>query len=338
MNYKLGVRESSAALVFMCLPQLLLYYINGGISRSNSGFIINFLICSAIAGIFVVLSKKYFSLSDNKYERILNFIFLMYIIPVSLYNLYLCTNALMSVCGDKITPDVLVLIVLLSSGAAAYLGNEAVSRCALISFFICIVILGFISFISYDGWDINNLYPVFGNSYETTFFSFNSIGIYSGLVSVFAIKNNVSDGAYKALKRSCWIVFLLGIALVFLCITTTPYPLGSLYDFSLAGIFSIARSGSFFHRFEIILVFMLVLISFNTLSFSLYLSSEALAKFGGTRDVRPYILLLGALFFYAFFKKSLLNLSFVISNIFAVLLVLIFIVMSIKNKKTGGSL
>ncbi len=320
----------------MCLPQLILYYINEGINTSDSGFIISFLICSAISFILVLLSKRYFSASGDKAGRIINFVFLSYIIPISLYNLSLCQNALISVGGGKISAELSLLIIVFSSAAAAYLGSEALSRCALISFYIMILIFGFICIISFDGWDAHNLYPLLGNNAKSTFFSFNSIGIYSGLVSVFAIKDNISShGAFASIKRAFFAVFFLGCVAVFLCIITTPYPLGSLYDFSLAGIFSVARSGSFFHRFEIILVFMLILISFNSLSFSLYLSSKTLAGIGKTDDIRPYVLLISAFLFYAQFKGSLMELSFVASNIFALALALVFV---FKKRKKNNEL
>lgn len=333
MNFKLGIKESSSLLFFMCLPQLLLFYINEGLNRSDSGFIISFLICSAIAFVLMLLSKKYLGNFNEKSGKIINFIFLLYIIPVALYNLSLCLNALMSVCGDKITPDVLLLLILLTAGCGAYLGAEALSRCALVSFLMSIAIFAFIYFISFDGWETDNLYPLLGINPESTFLSFDAIGIYSGLISVFALKNNITDnGAYKALKRGFLSIFIIGASAVFLCIVTIPYPLGSLYDFSLAGIFSTVRSGSFFHRFEIILIFLLIIITYNSLSFSMYISSLTLSRLGSTNDTRPYVILMGAFLFFAMFKKIIPDFSFIISNIFACFLAVIFIAMRKRQK------
>lgn len=347
LNKLIDRKEAVTLLFFMVIPQLLVDYISYGISRHGSGYWINFIICSFFSFLLLYLIKKSFNKKLNVYvensitEKIIRFIFVFYIISLTLYNFNVCSNATLSVTSKAFTKDIVLFLPIISAVICSVLGIEAISRLSYVIFYFTIGIVLFICFVTMKGWQVDNIYPIFGASKKTTFFDFTSCGMFLPLFSVYLIRENLSEPGktFKLIQKALLYVFIFGLLLLVICILSVPHPMINFYDFSLAAIFSAAKSSVFFHRFELLLVFLLMVINTMSLSVGLYITSELFSDITKSNDTRPYSALVGCLLFYISLTVTDLNMIFRFYICSSLLLYVFFIIKSCllnvrhKNRK-----
>jgi len=303
MKSKIGCVETSTCVAILMLPMLVLNSVGKGISIMNSGYLINFIIICALSLFILKICKSGICnlfCTSKIINNTLSTVFLVFIFSFTLYNLIICTDALKSVSGNVFKYDILAFLPLVSATICALLGIEALTRCSYLSFVIIAVIFILMCLVSYNGWKLNNIYPVLGNDVKLTFTNFSSFEIFfpvivfSFLINNFDSKNKV----YKSAKQSVLIVSITGFLLTLICILSIPYPMGDLYSFSLEGIFSIAGSGLFFHRFEILLIFMILIFCILSIALGIYLASTSFASLTMSKDYKPFSIVIGLILFY----------------------------------------
>jgi len=187
----------------------------------------------------------------------------------------------------------------------AYSGIEGNTRTLYSIFFIVLIILFFCVLSTYKSWDCENMFPIFGTSGKTTFFTFDSLAAYPGLTAVFLAGRNLGNNAKAAscLKKSFSGVFLAGLVMIVIYLLSVPYPVNSNYTFSSEGYFSSTLSGEVFHRFEIFLVSLNIFLYISATSFGMLLCSSVISRLAGNCDFRPFVLILGVMVFYSGFIK-----------------------------------
>ena len=290
---------------------LIIEYSSSGLMKFNSGFFINYTICFALA-LLMALSVKY---SFNKNEsqlkincvfvKILNVLSVFYILLLTSKNYIISVSALSQVTSSQaFSQEGIEMFILIVSVICALCSIEPLTRTSFVCLSLLWIIILLMCLISYKGWDYENIAPILGNDIKSTFLNFGGIRVFSSALSLYIIKNLLKkeNEAYFSLKSSVIKTYLIGFVIIAVCTLSIPYPMSKLYNFSLEGIFSIAKSGVFFHRFEILLSFSLVIISVVSVSLGIYLSSFSLSKLSALKDTRAYCIILGVVLFY--FKQN----------------------------------
>ncbi len=331
---KIGTRETSLTIIFLMLPQLIFRYIGHGLTVMNNGYIINFVVCFLIFTVIAKLCSG--ALRYNlirKYEwldKVINLICMFYVFNLTIYNLSLCTGAMESI-SKYFTPDVIAFVPLVAAVLCAVLGIESLSRSSYISFFIALFIILFIATLTISGWNRENIYPILGSSVNDIFSDYSTLGCFFALLSVYVLKENFKEetATYHVLKRSLSVSFFCGIAVVIICIFTIPFPMGQLYDFSMSGIFSMAKSGTFFHRFELLLEIMILIFYIISTALGLYLLSVSVAGFIKAKDHTPFIFIFGIIVFYSNLLYKNTNVLFAMYLIWSVIFSILLMVKSL---------
>lgn len=334
MNNITGRPETSSSVLYLALPAMILHYIGNGISKHNSGFLINFVIWSIIAFVLLKIIKSSFANEPSvnkvsKYiSKLIEVLILIFLVIITFYNFKSSTDAVYSVTSGVIKRNITALLPLIASLICALGGIEAITRSSYMLFFLFVGVVGFIFLITFDGWSVSNLFPVMGNNTQSTFSDYSVIGIYAPVLSTYVLRHNLrgKQEGYFLARRTMLMVFISALLLGIVCILTIPYPMGSLYGFSLKGIFSIANSGSFFHRFEILLSFILLIIDIVSVAVGIYIISKILSDITQSNDYKPFCLVISLMIFYLdklFDKTDILIVSGIILS--AVIFVLLFI-------------
>ncbi len=297
---KIGVTESPYMLVFLMLPQFIISAMSNGLSEFNSGYLINLVISFIAFCITVILSKKAVCSSDSKYNLIINIIFTVFLFSLTVYNYSLCTEAISSVSSEMFKKDIISFLPVVSAVLCAYLGIEALSRSSYVFFYGIIFIIILITILTFKGWDTENLYPILGSNFKNTIYDFNTFFSLCPLLGIYILRSGFREknAPYIVLKKSVLISFIVGLILFAVCIMTIPYPMGELYKFSLEGIFSMAKSGSFFHRFELLLIVAVLIFDIVSVALGLYLLSLTISELCKVNDAKPFILIFSVILFY----------------------------------------
>jgi len=336
MNSIIGKKEGTASVVFLTLPIIVFDYSTKSLENSGSGSIINFTLCFLLSFVMLYFIKYSFvNLNENKdgkdiFEKIINSVFLIYIIFLSFNNYSISLASLLSITENSGFDNQIVgLFLVLVSLICSFGGVESLTRTAYMCFGVFLFTIFVMCLLSFSGWDYDNIAPVFGNNTRESFLKFNGIRVFSPLMCLYFLKNHFRKNkeGIQALKSIIFIVFSISLFIIAVCILSVPYPMGKLYDFSLQGIFSIAKSGLFFHRFEIILVLGVTVISVVSSALGIYISSASISKLTNFNDKKAWCIILAFLFYIT-------NLNFKIKmplEFASVALYLLLLVKSFKN-------
>lgn len=331
MNSKIGIKESSRMITFLILPQMVLHQISWDLQNLCNGMIFNYIIYSVVFFVLIKLMKKSFTGYDQSinpvFEKAINTIYIIYVFFMTLYNFTICSEALIYTSSGIFNINTLMFLPFVSAVICAVLGLESISRASYIAFYIVGLIVIFIIMLTFKGWSAENIYPVFGNNFAGIFKEFSLLKCFFGTMGIYFLKNNFkNNNAYTAFKNVFFISFVFGLTIIILCILTIPYPMGELYKFSLNAIFSVAKSGSFFHRFELVLLFFLLMLQILSASVGLYLISAASADFVNLKDYKPFCLLFGVIiFFLSMVTKNInvIQIAYYISSALLIILILL---------------
>lgn len=338
MNSLIGKKEGMASVVFLSLPIIIFDYSTKSLENSGSGSWINFSLCFLVSFVLLCLIKYSFITVGNTTEensvcdKITNFVFLLYIVFLSFNNYSISLSSLISVTENSGFDNQIVgLFLILVSLICSLNGVESLTRTSYVCFGIFLFTIFIMCLLSFSGWDYDNIAPVFGNNTRESFLKFNGIKVFSPLMCLYFLKNyfRKSKEGMNISKFILLKIFAISLFIIVVCILSVPYPMGKLYNFSLEGIFSIAKSGLFFHRFEIILVLGVTVISVVSTALGIYLSSGSISKFTNFEDKKAYCIILAFLFYIT-------NLNFKIKmplEFVSIPLYLLLLVKSFKNHK-----
>lgn len=305
-----------------------------GLSFFNSAYVINIVISFVVFYAVILLSKNAFcSLNREKYviiDKFIDIVFVVYMFTLTMYNYSLCTDAILSASSKTFTKDIVGCLPLVSAILCSLLGIESLSRSSYISFFIVVFIGFLITLLTFDGLNTENIYPILGSNVSKIVKDYTSFSSLFALLGIYMLRFQFKEksAAYTVLKKSLRISFLLWIILTIVCILIIPYPMGNLYGFSLEGIFSMAKSGSFFHRFELLLIITVLVFDIISVSLGLYLLSFTFSKLCKSKDYKPFILIFSVVLFYLNLIIKNTDVIFCIYNISSIFLIALLVVKS----------
>jgi len=184
------------------------------------------------------------------------------------------------------------------SAICAWLGLEAMTRQSYVLFYVAVSIVFLIVVSVFKGLNPDNLYPLLGNSITSTFSNCYSFCVLSGLAPFLLVCDRISnEKAYFCARRSVLISFVITFIMFLFYSLTVARPLGSVFGISAEAVFASASSGSFFHRFELFMASLYVILAIGTSSFSLLSVSSALSKLCHIGDHRPFVLILSPIIY-----------------------------------------
>lgn len=334
MNNIIGKKEGVASVVFLTLPIIIFDYSTKSLENSGSGSLINFALCFLVSFVLLSLIKYSFVNTDEKalYDKIISAVFVFYIIVLSFNNYSLSLSSLLSVIQNSgFDSRIVALFLIFISLICSLSGLESLTRTAYMCFGIFLFTILIMCLLSFSGWDYDNIAPVFGNNTKDSFFNFKGLNVFSPLMCLYFFKDHFKENkeGIAASKSIIFKVFFISLFIIAVCILSVPYPMGRLYNFSLEGIFSIAKSGLFFHRFEIILVLGVSLISLISTALGIYISSASISKLTDFSDKKAWCIILAFLFYITNLNFNVkIPLEFVSISLYILLLV-----KSFKNHK-----
>lgn len=334
MNNIIGKKEGVASVVFLSLPIIIFDYSTKSLENSGIGSLINFALCFLVSFVLLSLIKYSFVNTDEKalYDKIISAVFVFYIIVLSFNNYSLSLSSLLSVIQNSgFDSRIVALFLIFISLICSLSGLESLTRTAYMCFGIFLFTILIMCLLSFSGWDYDNIAPVFGNNTKDSFLNFKGLNVFSPLMCLYFFKNHFKEKkeGIAASKSIIFKVFFISLFIIAVCILSVPYPMGRLYNFSLEGIFSIAKSGLFFHRFEIILVLGVSLISLISTALGIYISSASISKLTDFSDKKAWCIILAFLFYITNLNFNVkIPLEFVSISLYILLLV-----KSFKNHK-----
>lgn len=306
MNSLIGKKEGTASVIFLSLPIIIFDYSTKSLENSGSGSWINFTLCFLLSFVMLYLIKYSFvtlvdsSKESDVFDKLINFAFSIYIIFLSFNNYSLSITSLISVTANSEFDNRTVgLFLILVSLICSLRGVESLTRTAYMCFGIFLFTIFIMCLLSFSGWDYDNIAPVFGNNTRESFMNFKGVRVFSPLMCLYFLKTHFrknKEGMFIS-KSILFKIFVISLFVIIVCILSVPYPMGKLYDFSLQGIFSIAKSGLFFHRFEIILVLGVTVISVVSTALGIYISSGSISKLTNFDDEKAWCIILAFLFY-----------------------------------------
>lgn len=312
MKQKTGITETSSAIVIFSLSPTLLVLIGENSALLGSGAWINCLICFGISLIMLLTLKWYFSVCPDKSiidssaealgtfpSFIIAIVFLILIFAAGAFSVSIFSNQISSLTLGSVSFEHCRVLFCVSAAVCAWLGIEAVTRQSYVILFFGLAVIALLVASSYRGINFDNIYPLLGNSFKSTFSNYLCMSMYMGIAPFLLIcdllkfKKNPLGCAIRSVAGT----FLIAVILFLLYTLTVPYPLGKLFSFSMEAIFASASSGELLHRFELLLASLFTLFAVVSSAFSLIVCAHSLAKLCRFPDIRPFVLILAVIFF-----------------------------------------
>ncbi len=312
MNTRIGQKETSASIIIFSLTPAFFALIGTNSVLLGSGSLINCAICYLISLIFLFPLKLYFRkfsnpcLVDSSEEKFGKFfswcitlLFVCLIFLLAIFSISSLSETISTLNTGKIKTDHIRAVFCVSVAICAWLGAEALTRQSYTLFYIGTLLIALIIISTFKGLNLDNLYPLLGNSIKTTFLNYYPFCLLSGLGPFFLICNHIEDKKhlFGSIYRFVTISFAITFIMFLFYSLTVSKTLGTLFGASLEAIFASASSGSFFHRFELFFSSLYVILAIASSSFSVLTASYALSRISKADDHRPFVLVLSTILY-----------------------------------------
>ncbi len=312
MNTHIGKKETSAATIIFSLIPAFSVLIGTNSVLLGSGALINCVICYLISLVLMLPLKLYFRKVSNPclvdssaeifgkfFSWCITLVFVCLIFFLAVFSVSSLSQTISSLNTGKLKADHIRAAFCVSVATCAFLGAEALTRQSYILFNIVTILITIIIISTFKGLNLDNLYPLFGNSLKTTFSNYYPFCLLSGLGPFLLICNHIEDkkGLFGSVYRFVTISFVITFVMFLFYSLSVSKTLGTFFGASLEAIFASASSGSFFHRFELFFSALYVILAIASSSFSVLTASYAISKISKANDHRPFVLILSTILY-----------------------------------------
>lgn len=312
MKIKIGSGEAGAAVTLFSLCPFLMFVIDRTYNISGFFSVFNLIVALGAAFIAFYCLKKYtltfggLNITDVVKTSFPKYIFIIFtLLSFAVIFLYTCisfslySGSIINFGTEKLATDDISLFLCISAAACATLGMEALTRSSYISLIITFILISVMTVITLDAWDAENIYPIFGKDVLRSAVNFHPISAFGGIFAVLFIadKFRCKKNFTSCVKKAILVIFMICAMLLLIYVFTVPYPMGKLYFSSLEAVFSSVSKGSIFHRYEIILLFVIILINVFSASVGLIISSSILCSLTNFDDTKPFVICLSLLLY-----------------------------------------
>ena len=352
MHSKIGLKETARTLAVCGISPSLLFLTAYCSNQYMNGALISCVICFAVSLImFNFLKKTYFRLIDNeivsekrKYDNFWHnsfvIVFAILLFTQSSLGFQMYIKSIVKLTGWSHSVRSICYFISLSVFLCAYSGIESNTRLGYVASLFVIGLLFLLSYSSHKGFNTDNLYPVLGNSFSTSFLNPLYLILYGAGAPLILMhrKFRQKQDIVRCFKRVTIYVFVFSIAITLVYLLTVPHPMGKTYGNGLEAIFSCVGSGELIHRFEIFLLILYLICAIQSASFAVCMSSDVFSEVTGFPDSKPYVILLSVVLYFVgnidipvYFYLSLNAVTAILMMVFPIVLV----VMG-KYRKTGA--
>ncbi len=312
MNFRIGKKETSSAIIIFSITPAFSALVGTNSVALGTGALINCALCFFISLVLLLTFKRYFkrcsgmAIVDACEEKIgkvfswfVTLVISCLVFSLAIFSVSTLSKSIFSISTGKIKAQHIRTVICVAVAICSFLGAESLTRQSYLLFYIGTLLISFIFISTYKGLNFENLYPLFGNDIKTTLFNYYPFCLLSGIAPFLLICNHIKEekSLYKYVYRFVSVSFLVTFVLFFLYSLTVAKPLGMLYEESLEAIFASASSGRFFHRFELFLSSLYVILAIVSSSFSVQTVSYALSRLCKIDDYRPFVLILSLILY-----------------------------------------
>ncbi|MGN1301502.1 MAG: GerAB/ArcD/ProY family transporter [Clostridia bacterium] len=282
---KIGKIEAIALILIVVINEIVLNIPNIIILSTGSGTSINIIFVSILAVIFTYIICKLFKpflgkdiLDISEYvggktlKTIVGILFMLFFVVIASLSVKFFANFIKSIYFNSSPIVFILLFFLIPALFINKFGIKAISGVNLIFAPILILSLAFLLVSSYNNFTIERIFPLFGNSFLSTFvLGSTNIFAFSGLAYLYFMPSLLKD-AKDFKKVSMVSIILSAICLVFSIISLMmSFPAVATTDetISLYLLTRMIKFGNFIERLDAIFIFLWIvsLISFLSLTF-----------------------------------------------------------------------
>ena len=166
-------------------------------------------------------------------------------------------------------------------------GLSAIATVNAIFFPICLVFLGFIVVFLGKSYNINNLFPVFGNGTKSILTGgIKNISCFGDIIAVNLLLSHAKDISVPK-KSGRKALLIASLTMLFICLSYAlcyPYPLSKDYLLPVYQLSKMIRAGEYFQRFEAFFEFVWEISQLLYSSIYVFLICETVAKAFDLKD------------------------------------------------------
>lgn len=339
---KIGTLEAIAFMIIVMINRLILNNPKEIIENVGTSAWLNVIVISILAIIFVLIICKLYKNFTGKdildISEYLGGTFLKKVTAIIFFILfiYVATIVLRSFCDSlqriylPNTPiTYIMLFFLVGMIIANKLGFSAIVKINVFIVFTILLSIIIIFIAPINFFNFLNLFPIFGNGINETFFSgLTNIFIFSGITYLYFLMPFLKKT--EEFKKIAVISIVISSIYLFLSVVNLvglfSYLMTSEDNFSVLLITRVVKLGSVFERVDTIFLLVWILSFLTYLSFILYFSLHTYKSFTNITNQNVSIYTISALIFgLALLPKNVVEVNFLENTILKVLvLVLLF--------------
>ena len=355
---KIGTIEAIGFMIIVMINRIILNTPKDLIETGGSSSWVNVILVSIIAIILVLLIcklQKNFTgkdildiskyLAGDKFKKITSFIFFVLFIYVSALVIRNFSDSLQKIFLQSTPITYIMLFFIVGMIWANKLGLSAIIKINM--FIVGLVLLSiliiFITPAQY--FDVSNLFPIFGNGINETFFSgLTNIFAFSGITYLYFLMPLLNKPQH--FKKIALISVIIAAIYLLLSVVSLlglfSYLITSEDIFSILLITRVISFGVIFERLDAIFLFIWILAFLTYLSFILYFSLYTYKGFTNISNQNGPIYTIAALIFtLALFPKNVIEINFLENDVLKVLVltllfafpIIIYVLANIKHNK-----
>ena len=328
-NTKIGSKEAIALLVTIAFNHIIINMTKDIIDLTASASLLNILYIGIIAIIFTSIICYFlnkfptFDLVDisnylgGKFLKwVIGLLFIAYFIFFAGNLLHMFSTCLQIIYFPYTKQFYIALFFIISGICACIMRHNAIYRSTLIIFPFIVISTLFLFFFFFQFFNVEKMYPIFGNGIYTTFFTgITNMFAFQGLAYILFTPPLLKEPA--KIKKVAITSVILSCIFLLICVATVLFIFNGFVDTDeLLPLFSAVKYiefGSFFQKLDSIFVLIWILSFASYLGITIKFSSSILRKLTNFQDDSIFIFVVGILLFIA----SIWQKNYVISTFLA---------------------
>lgn len=288
MRDKIGSLEAISLLLIVVLNHVILSLPKNIISTTGSSSLLNIIFISILALFFVMFVTKVFSkfpgydlldisnfLGGKPLKYITGILFILYFISFSSITLRNFSENLKIVYFQNYSITLIIFLFILAIVGSNYLGIKSIIRGSFITLPALLLSVFFIFFATINHFNYQDLFPVLGDGFYTTFISgMSNIYAFSAISVLYFLPKHLNHSS-EIRKIGYWFIAISFILLIFSIATVLLiFPVISNAE-QVAPLYLAARLikfGRFFQRIDAVFLLVWIISVISYLSFVIALS------------------------------------------------------------------
>lgn len=293
-NTKIGNKEAIALLITIAFNQIIIFGVKSIVNNTSSASLLNLMYLSVIVLVFTCLicyllnkfpSFDLIDISDylggNVLKWIVGILFFAYFIVFAGNSLHLFSSCLEIIYFPLTLLSFIRLFLVIGATITCLFKNNAIYRSNFVVFPLIIISTIFMFFSDMKYFDIENVYPMFGDGFFYTFVSgLNNLIIFQSLAYIFFLPPLLKNS--QNVKKIAVTSIIISCILNLLCVATVLFTFDGFTEIDeLMPLYSAVKHieyGEFFRKMDSIFFLIWIICFVSYLSLSLKFSANILKK------------------------------------------------------------